>query len=203
MYANTLEPKERQSSLPSESVSFQNPHSGKKRKKTSITGAYLLMHSVHGKLSEEASKTECDLRRLVGHANLFDSLTMTFNDSDMENKTLPDQTTKPKIDASLRGTRITEQNCNHDTASSSHGYSKPYSCNSDFEDCSDCDSESSSDSDLDSDSEISWSSSESDSGSDSELNWATKEHHYDLPDTFASSKTLLVKLNLEASENDG
>lgn len=173
MCANTIEQMPPPTSLLSESVTSQYQHSRRKRKKTSITHAYLMMRSVHGKLSEEASKAECDFRILVGHANLLDSLLMTLNDNIMENETLLDQTTET------------------------------YSYDSDYEDSSHCDSESSSDNDSDNDSEISWSSSESDSSNDSELNCATMEHGYYLPGISTSRKAPLLKLNWEASKNDG
>lgn len=184
-----------QASMPSESATPQNPYSRRKRKKTSITGTYLLMHSVHSKLSQEASKEKCDLRMLVGHANLLDSLIMNLNNNNIETETLPDQTTKP-------GT-IMQQNHNHDTASSSYVKPETSGNNSDSEDGSHCDIDSFSDSDSDSDSEISWSSSESDSSSDSESNRAIMEHLYYLPGIHAGSKTSLLKLNLEASRDDG
>ncbi|KAG9246233.1 hypothetical protein BJ878DRAFT_417406 [Calycina marina] len=45
-----------------------------KRKAMSITQTYYLAHTARGKLSSEASRADHNLRLLVGHANLLDSL---------------------------------------------------------------------------------------------------------------------------------
>lgn len=60
----------------------------------SITQTYFLAHSARGKLSKEASRADHDLRLLVGHANLLDSLMLDLASAEQEqeqwfNKSLP------------------------------------------------------------------------------------------------------------------
>ena len=50
----------------------------------SITQTYFLAHSARGKLSKEASRSDHDLRLLVGHANLLDSLMMDLASAEQE-----------------------------------------------------------------------------------------------------------------------
>jgi len=50
----------------------------------SITQTYFLAHSARGKLSKEASRSDHDLRLLVGHANLLDSLMMDLANAEQE-----------------------------------------------------------------------------------------------------------------------
>ena len=55
-----------------------------KKQKMSITRTYLLAHTARGKLSTEASHADHDLRLLVGHANLLDTLTVELQDAERE-----------------------------------------------------------------------------------------------------------------------
>jgi len=55
-----------------------------KKQKMSITQTYFLAHSARGKLSKEASRSDHDLRLLVGHANLLDSLMMDLANAEQE-----------------------------------------------------------------------------------------------------------------------
>jgi hypothetical protein len=55
-----------------------------KKQKMSITQTYFLAHSARGKLSKEASRSDHDLRLLVGHANLLDSLMMDLASAEQE-----------------------------------------------------------------------------------------------------------------------
>ncbi|CAJ2506002.1 Uu.00g001320.m01.CDS01 [Anthostomella pinea] len=56
-----------------------------RRKKTmSITQTYFLAHQARGKLSTEAARPDHNLRLLVGHANLLDSLMLDLADAERE-----------------------------------------------------------------------------------------------------------------------
>jgi len=55
-----------------------------KKQKMSITQTYFLAHSARGKLSKEASRSDHDLRLLVGHANLLDSLMIDLASAEQE-----------------------------------------------------------------------------------------------------------------------
>lgn len=50
----------------------------------SITQTYFLAHTARGKLSSEAARSDHDLRLLVGHANLLDSLTVDLQEAERE-----------------------------------------------------------------------------------------------------------------------
>jgi len=55
-----------------------------KKQKMSITQTYFLAHSARGKLSKEAARADHDLRLLVGHANLLDSLMLDLANAEQE-----------------------------------------------------------------------------------------------------------------------
>ena len=76
-----LQPKSAIHSLP--------PHmrpvtAGPSRKNMSITQTYYLAHKARGKLSREAAQPDHDLRLLVGHANLLDSLMFELAEAERE-----------------------------------------------------------------------------------------------------------------------
>lgn len=54
------------------------------RKKMSITQTYYLAHTARGKLSSEAARSDHNLRLLVGHANLLDSLMLELAEAEQE-----------------------------------------------------------------------------------------------------------------------
>ncbi|KAI5465657.1 hypothetical protein BGZ63DRAFT_374176 [Mariannaea sp. PMI_226] len=54
------------------------------KKNMSITQTYYLAHKARAKLSREASQPDHDLRLLVGHANLLDSLMIELADAERE-----------------------------------------------------------------------------------------------------------------------
>ncbi|KAG6027732.1 hypothetical protein E4U41_000854 [Claviceps citrina] len=54
------------------------------RKNMSITQTYRLAHKARAKLSREAARPDHDLRLLVGHANLLDSLMLELADAERE-----------------------------------------------------------------------------------------------------------------------
>jgi hypothetical protein len=53
-------------------------------KKMSLTQTYFLAHKARGKLSHEAAQPDHNLRLLVGHANLLDSLMLDLADAERE-----------------------------------------------------------------------------------------------------------------------
>ncbi|KAK3322437.1 hypothetical protein B0H66DRAFT_203765 [Apodospora peruviana] len=55
-----------------------------KAAKMSITQTYFLAHKARGKLSSEAARPDHNLRLLVGHANLLDSLMLELADAERE-----------------------------------------------------------------------------------------------------------------------
>lgn len=54
------------------------------KKKMSITQTYYLAHTARSKLSKEAARADHDLRLLVGHANLLDSLMLDLANAERE-----------------------------------------------------------------------------------------------------------------------
>lgn len=57
---------------------------GPSRKTMSVTQTYYLAHKARGKLSREAAQPDHDLRLLVGHANLLDSLMFELAEAERE-----------------------------------------------------------------------------------------------------------------------
>ncbi|RMD44622.1 hypothetical protein DV735_g543, partial [Chaetothyriales sp. CBS 134920] len=68
------------STKPTQSI-YSRPQ---KRPKMSITQTYYLAHSARGKLSKEAARPDHDLRLLVGHANMLDSLMLDLANAEQE-----------------------------------------------------------------------------------------------------------------------
>ena len=60
----------------------------------SLTQTYYLAHTARGKLSHEASQADHDLRLLVGHANLLDTLMLDLADAEKEQESWFNQTVK-------------------------------------------------------------------------------------------------------------
>ena len=58
----------------------------------SITQTYYLAHAARKKLTREASRADHDLRLLVGHANLLDSLMLDLADAEQEQERWFNQT---------------------------------------------------------------------------------------------------------------
>jgi hypothetical protein len=66
-----------------------------KRKATmSVTQTYYLAHSARGKLASEASRADHNLRLLVGHANLLDSLMVELAEAEQEQESWFNQSVK-------------------------------------------------------------------------------------------------------------
>lgn len=67
----------------------------------SITQTYYLAHTARKKLTREASRADHDLRLLVGHANLLDSLMLDLADAEREQERWFNQTVRGASKASL------------------------------------------------------------------------------------------------------
>jgi hypothetical protein len=65
-----------------------------KRKAMSITQTYYLAHTARGKLSSEAARADHNLRLLVGHANLLDSLMLDLAEAEREQESWFNQSVK-------------------------------------------------------------------------------------------------------------
>ncbi|KAI0199557.1 hypothetical protein F4808DRAFT_208034 [Astrocystis sublimbata] len=61
-----------------------SPHHPQKKLKMSITETYFMAHKARAKLSSEAARPDHNLRLLVGHANLLDSLMVDLADAERE-----------------------------------------------------------------------------------------------------------------------
>ncbi|KAI0400979.1 hypothetical protein F4802DRAFT_582611 [Xylaria palmicola] len=61
-----------------------SPHHLQKKKTMSITQTYFLAHKARAKLSTEAARPDHNLRLLVGHANLLDSLMLDLAEAERE-----------------------------------------------------------------------------------------------------------------------
>ncbi|KAJ5227167.1 uncharacterized protein N7469_007173 [Penicillium citrinum] len=66
----------------------------RQQKKMSITQTYYLAHTARKKLTREASRSDHDLRLLVGHANLLDSLMLDLADAEREQERWFNQTVR-------------------------------------------------------------------------------------------------------------
>jgi hypothetical protein len=63
------------------------PSLKRKANKMSVSQTYFLAHTARGKLSSEASRADHNLRLLVGHANLLDSLMLELAEAEQEQET--------------------------------------------------------------------------------------------------------------------
>ncbi|KFH48985.1 hypothetical protein ACRE_002310 [Hapsidospora chrysogenum ATCC 11550] len=71
-----------------------------KKKDMSITQTYYLAHKARAKLSREAAQPDHDLRLLVGHANLLDTLMFELADAEREQERWFNQSVRATTDAS-------------------------------------------------------------------------------------------------------
>ena len=76
-------------SASAEIISTQPPQ---KKQKMSLTQTYYLAHSARAKLSKEAARADHNLRLLVGHANLLDSLMLDLAEAEREQESWFNQT---------------------------------------------------------------------------------------------------------------
>jgi hypothetical protein len=65
-----------------------------KKQKMSVTQTYYLAHTARGKLSSEAARADHNLRLLVGHANLLDSLMLELAEAEQEQESWFNQSVK-------------------------------------------------------------------------------------------------------------
>jgi hypothetical protein len=80
------------STFASASPYFDSLVKRRQQKKMSITQTYYLAHTARKKLTREASRADHDLRLLVGHANLLDSLMFDLADAEREQERWFNQT---------------------------------------------------------------------------------------------------------------
>ncbi|GFF32650.1 hypothetical protein IFM51744_01846 [Aspergillus udagawae] len=97
MVVNSSTTRSPPSSSPSLSSTFSSTFSKsiaqrRQQKKMSITQTYYLAHTARKKLTREASRADHDLRLLVGHANLLDSLMLDLADAEQEQERWFNQT---------------------------------------------------------------------------------------------------------------
>ncbi|KAH0562697.1 hypothetical protein GP486_002628 [Trichoglossum hirsutum] len=83
-----------QSRFPSRNTATQ------KKKNMSITQTYYLAHTARSKLAMEASRADHDLRLLVGHANMLDSLMIQLAEAEREQEHWFNQTVRGAAEAS-------------------------------------------------------------------------------------------------------
>jgi hypothetical protein len=77
-----------------------------KRKAMSVTQTYYLAHTARGKLSYEASRADHNLRLLVGHANLLDSLMLELAEAEQEQESWFNQSVKKASKSSTKSSHI-------------------------------------------------------------------------------------------------
>lgn len=63
---------------------FESFSRKRQQKKMSLTQTYFLAHTARKKLTTEAARADHDLRLLVGHANLLDTLMLELSDAEQE-----------------------------------------------------------------------------------------------------------------------
>ncbi|KAL4958547.1 hypothetical protein BDW69DRAFT_1046 [Aspergillus filifer] len=91
--SSTTSPLTPSTSTPSSFTSYFNSLTRKRQqKKMSITQTYYLAHTARRKLTREASRADHDLRLLVGHANLLDTLMLDLADAEQEQERWFNQT---------------------------------------------------------------------------------------------------------------
>jgi len=85
------------------------PRTPLKRKAMSLTQTYYLAHTARGKLSAEAARADHDLRLLVGHANLLDSLMLDLASAEQEQESWFNQS----VQSATKNTTIIEESERH------------------------------------------------------------------------------------------
>jgi len=84
---------------------FESLFRRRQQKKMSITQTYYLAHTARKKLTREASRADHDLRLLVGHANLLDSVMLDLADAEREQERWFNQTVSGASKASQEEAR--------------------------------------------------------------------------------------------------
>ncbi|CZT11663.1 uncharacterized protein RAG0_15747 [Rhynchosporium agropyri] len=82
------------SSLARSTFSASSSTSSPLKRKMSVTQTYYLAHTARGKLSFEAARADHNLRLLVGHANLLDSLMLELAAAEQEQESWFNQSVK-------------------------------------------------------------------------------------------------------------
>lgn len=72
----------------------------------SVTQTYYLAHTARGKLSSEAARADHNLRLLVGHANLLDSLMLELAEAEQEQQSWFDQSVRKASKSSSKPSHI-------------------------------------------------------------------------------------------------
>ncbi|KAJ5963659.1 uncharacterized protein N7479_003535 [Penicillium vulpinum] len=90
---------------PKSSPYFDSLTRRRQQKKMSITQTYYLAHTARKKLTREASRADHDLRLLVGHANLLDSLMYDLADAEREQERWFNQTVNGATKTSAASSR--------------------------------------------------------------------------------------------------
>lgn len=94
-------------------ISFHTPQDSLRqaalKKNMSITQTYYLAHKARAKLSREAAQPDHDLRLLVGHANLLDTLMVELADAEREQERWFNQSVRGASTQKERHVQFTEQ----------------------------------------------------------------------------------------------
>jgi hypothetical protein len=94
-------------------ISFHTPQDSLRqaalKKNMSITQTYYLAHKARAKLSREAAQPDHDLRLLVGHANLLDTLMVELADAEREQERWFNQSVRGASTQKERHVKFTEQ----------------------------------------------------------------------------------------------
>lgn len=77
-----------------------------KRKTMSITQTYYLAHKARSKLSHEAARPDHNLRLLVGHANMLDSLMLELADAEREQESWFNQSVRASAPAPAKDRHV-------------------------------------------------------------------------------------------------
>lgn len=105
------------SAHPPKHISFQSPADSLRqstlKKNMSITQTYYLAHKARAKLSREAAQADHDLRLLVGHANLLDSLMLELADAEREQERWFNQSVRGANNANNSNTTTQKQQERH------------------------------------------------------------------------------------------
>lgn len=94
-------------------ISFHTPQDSLRqaalKKNMSITQTYYLAHKARAKLSREAAQPDHDLRLLVGHANLLDTLMLELADAEREQERWFNQSVRGASQKQERHVQFAEQ----------------------------------------------------------------------------------------------
>ncbi|AEO57507.1 hypothetical protein MYCTH_111645 [Thermothelomyces thermophilus ATCC 42464] len=93
-------------SSPASPAALPSPFRPRANKKMSIAQTYFLAHKARAKLSSEAARPDHNLRLLVGHANLLDSLMLELADAEREQESWFNQSVRGASHTSSEERRI-------------------------------------------------------------------------------------------------